>query len=307
MIFLRTESGGKEVESWELITSRPNYVDKIIKGDHKLEEIIGYYHFKENLHCGLKGCNQPHQKGYIVRTDIGTETHIGNVCGSNEFGIAFDELASEFTKFMGLEKNKIAVLNAKSKCTEWQSQLDALRRTKPSIDFCAQNIERIQNAHYAGRLAATEVRLLAKSQTGEVTLSEVETNEIARSFLFQTNKSMRESGEATTEYLMGKVSFTNVLLPENELKTLFVTLSEDIKRIVLINLSSAPSPEIAATSQIANGIDERIKKLKIIYHETCKFLTKKNLSAINKKLKHSSTAPEGELIHFESFVRSLGR
>lgn len=307
MIFLRTESGSKEVESWSTITSRPNYVDKIIKGDHKLEEIIGYYQFKEKLHCGLKGCNQPHQKGFLVRTDKGIETHIGNVCGGGEFGIKFDELTAEFDKFMRLETNKSVVIKAKTKCVEWQSQLDALRKAKPSIDHCALNIEHIQNANYAGRLAATEIRLLAKAQNGEVTLSEIETNKWTRSMLFKTNKHMRESGEATTEYLIGKVSFTQVLLPENELKTMFVAISEDLKKIALINLNSSNSPEISNTALIANTIDERIKRLKLLHHEAGKFLTRKNLSAITNKLKYSSTAGENELKDFDSFVRSLGR
>lgn len=307
MIFLRTESGSQEVESWSIITSRPNYVDRIIKGDHKLEEIIGYYQFKEKLNCALKGCNQPHQKGFLVRTDQGIETHIGNVCGSGEFGIKFDELTAEFDKFMRLETNKLIVIKSKAKCVEWQSQLDALRKAKPSIDRCALNIERIQNANYAGRLAATEIRLLAKSQNGEVTLSEVETNRWARSMLFSTNKQMRESGEATTEYLMGKVSFIQVLLPENELKALFVAISEDLKKIFLINLKSATSPEIANIAFIANTIEERLKRLKLLHHEAGKFLTRKNLSAISNKLKHSSTAGVNELRDFDSFVRTLGR
>lgn len=174
MIFVRTATGSHKVDSWDLITSRPNFIDKISKAEHKLSEIIGFYRFKDKIHCGLKGCNQPHQMGYIVRTDDGIETNIGNICGAEEFGVQFKELTEQFDNFMKLETNKMIVSEAKLKCDSWSSTIDSFRKLKPSIDTCAANIEKIQNANYVGRLAATEIRLLAKSQSGIVTLTEIE-------------------------------------------------------------------------------------------------------------------------------------
>lgn len=307
MIFIRTATGSERIEQWLEITGRPAFKAQISKSEHKLSEIIGYYRFKDKIHCGLKGCNQPHQMGYVVRTDDGIETNIGNICGADEFGVQFKELTEQFDQFMKLENNKMIVSEAQQNCEVWSELLETFRKNKPSIDFCVSNIDKIQNANYSGRLAATEIRLLAKSQSGDVTLSEVETEKWARAILFSTNKHMRESGEATTEYLMGKVSFTHVLLPENNLRDRFVAISEDIKLIRQIDLSSASSPAIKDVALRAGTLEERIKQLKALKHDAGKFLTKKNLSPIGSKLKHSSTAPEGEFAHFESFLRTLGR
>lgn len=307
MIFLRTEAGGKKIDSWDEILNRANFAKKIIKDNHKLEEIIGYYRFKDEIHCGLKGCNQPHKLGYIVRTTDGIETNIGNVCGADEFGVEFKELTQQFNRYVELETDKMAVEAAKHKCDHWQSLIEPLRQARPSIDFCAQYIEKIKNANYSGRLASTEIRLLTKSQTGLVTLSEIETAKWAKAFLFSANKHMRDSGEATTEYVMGKVSFTHVLLPENNLRDLYVSIAEDIKSIRQFDLKQSPSPAISRMAKTANSIDERIKHLKVLHHDAGKFLTTKNLAAISKKLKQSSTAPESELNHFESFLRTLRR
>lgn len=307
MIFLRTETGSQKIDNWEAITSRPNFVAKIVKGDHKFEEIIGYYQFKDKLHCGLASCNQPHQKGYIVRTASGTETNFGNTCGKNEFGVEFAEHTESFDKFMRLETNKDIVAQAKLKCHDWIIRAESLRKVKPSIDYCATNIEKIQNANHSGRLASTEVRLLAKNQTGLVTLSEVETDNTAKTILFSMNKHMRETGEATTEYEIGKVSFSHVLLPENNLRELYVSLMGDIKNIQGIDLANAPSPVIADIAKLANLIEDRLKSLKMLLHDAGKFLTKKNLSPIANKLKYSSTADESEFDHFDSFIRTLKR
>lgn len=302
MIFLRTENGSEKVDDWELITSRPNFVAKIAKGDHQFEEIIGYYKFKEEIHCGLTGCNQPHQMGYIVKTSRGIETNIGNKCGKNEFGVEFGENVLSFNKFMEIETNREIISTAKDKCDAWKKNIEALRSVKPTIDYLSFAIEKSKNSNFSGRLGAAEIRLLEKNQSGFVTLSEVETDKKTRTILFAMNKHMRDSGEATSEYDMGKVSFTHVLLPENNLRNLFVSISEDIKKIHTIDLSTAPSPEIAETARIAATIEERIKQLKNLKHQSGKFLTKKNLLPIANKIKYSSTAEEIELKNFMGFL-----
>ncbi|EDK0286850.1 hypothetical protein GFV58_17200, partial [Salmonella enterica] len=290
MIFLRTENGSQKVEDWEVITSRPNFVAKIAKGDHQFEEIIGYYKFKEEIHCGLTGCNQPHQMGYIVKTSSGIETNIGNKCGKNEFGVEFGENVLSFNKFMQLETNREIILTAKDRCDIWQKNIETLRNIKPTIDHLSFAIEKSKNSNFSGRLGAAEMRLLEKSQTSIVTLSEVETDKKTRTILFAMNKHMRESGEATNEYEMGKVSFTHVLLPENDLRNLYVSINEDLKKIRNLDIQTAPSPELSEIARISSTIEERIKQLKNLKHQASKFLTKKNLFPIANKIKYSSTA-----------------
>jgi len=307
MIFLRTENGSEKVDDWEAITSRPNFVASIAKGDHQFEDIIGYYKFKEEIHCGLTGCNQPHQMGYIVKTSRGIETNIGNKCGKNEFGVEFGENVLSFNKFMQIESNREIILTAKGQCDALQKNTDAIRSAQPSIDYLSYTIENCKNANFSGRLGAAEIRLLAKSQTGIVSLTEVETDKKARAILFSMNKNMRESGEATSEYIMGKVSFSHMLLPENNLRDLYVSISEDLKKIRNLDLQTAPSPEISEVARIASSIEERIKQLKNLKHQAGKFLTKKNLTPIASKLKYSSTAGEIDYNNFESFLNWLKR
>lgn len=305
MIFLRTENGSQKVEDWEVITSRPNFVAKIAKGDHQFEEIIGYYKFKEEIHCGLTGCNQPHQMGYIVKTSSGIETNIGNKCGKNEFGVEFGENVLSFNKFMQLETNREIILTAKDRCDIWQKNIETLRNIKPTIDHLSFAIEKSKNSNFSGRLGAAEMRLLEKSQTSIVTLSEVETDKKTRTILFAMNKHMRESREATNEYEMGKVSFTHVLLPENDLRNLYVSINEDLKKIRNLDIQTAPSPELSEIARISSTIEERIKQLKNLKHQASKFLTKKNLFPIANKIKYSSTAEEIDLQNFISFLNWL--
>jgi|GEM_PF-2453634 len=304
MIFLQTEHGSKQIDDWSEITSRPNFQPSINKGDHKLTEIFGYYRFKDEIHCGLSGCHQPHGLGFIVRTATGAETNVGHVCGEKEFGVAFKELASSFKEYYEVEQYKAIIISARTECDAWTQRINSLRSGKQNLDYCYSLLTDIQNANYAGRIAATEIRQLAKSQDGTVTLTEVATDAKSKAILFQLNRHMRDSGEATTEFEMGKVSFTHVLLAENNLRELYVALTVDIKKIAEIDINS-PTPRLADASRISNTIEERIKKLKALHHDATKFLTPKNLAPVLKKIKYSSTTNDHDFRQFDYLLKSI--
>lgn len=71
----------------EDITSRPQWRDDLDPAEHRLQKILGDYDFPKALEwaCGLSTCRQIHQRGFLVRTEDGLETHIGNVCGVKHF------------------------------------------------------------------------------------------------------------------------------------------------------------------------------------------------------------------------------
>lgn len=73
--------------SHEDITSRPQWRASLDPRQHRLARILGDYHFPKSLEwpCGLSTCRQVHQKGFVVQTEDGLETHIGKDCGVNHF------------------------------------------------------------------------------------------------------------------------------------------------------------------------------------------------------------------------------
>ena len=80
-------------KSWTEIEEIPGYVKGLDPTKHKLKSIIGSYHLKD-IHCGLL-CNQLHDKGYIVVTQGGVVTNLGNECGKNYFGVDFTTFANQ--------------------------------------------------------------------------------------------------------------------------------------------------------------------------------------------------------------------
>lgn len=73
-------------QSFDELRERPDFHAPL---DHKafaLKRVLTDYHFPKEIPCGLKSCRQPHMHGYLVLTDGGGETNIGQRCGKTHFG-----------------------------------------------------------------------------------------------------------------------------------------------------------------------------------------------------------------------------
>ena len=79
---------------------RAAWQDGLDSSRYKLKEIIGDYSFarKDQLPCGLKNCRTKHQNGYVVVTEQGPETHIGNRCGKKYFDVNWGEVKAEYNR-----------------------------------------------------------------------------------------------------------------------------------------------------------------------------------------------------------------
>lgn len=80
------------------IQALPGYIPQVVEGEHRFERLVGYYKFKDRIHCARSQCNQPHAFGYVVQTDKGAIACIGNKCGSNIFGDVFKVAAHELDR-----------------------------------------------------------------------------------------------------------------------------------------------------------------------------------------------------------------
>lgn len=115
MITLNTaDRGFVSVKSWEDIVALPGFADKLSPKDKTLKEVIGQYTFPDNIACGLSTCRTPHKSGYIVTTESGEVTNIGNQCGKNYFGLDFDQSARAYDRAIKNHQNREIISHFKS-------------------------------------------------------------------------------------------------------------------------------------------------------------------------------------------------
>lgn len=76
----------RKFETLDEIRSIPGYIERISGVESKEPKLLGYYKFRERIHCARSECNKPHGDGYVLRTAADQVIVIGNVCGKGIFG-----------------------------------------------------------------------------------------------------------------------------------------------------------------------------------------------------------------------------
>jgi hypothetical protein len=72
--------------SHDAIRAIPGYLDCISRVETRRPILLGYYRFKDFIHCARSECNRQHGFGYVVRIDSNEVIGIGNRCGAKLFG-----------------------------------------------------------------------------------------------------------------------------------------------------------------------------------------------------------------------------
>lgn len=75
-------------QSYADMLDRKAFVAPLDHQQHHLKAVLTDYHFAQLAPCGLKGCRQPHNNGFLVITESGVETNVGKDCGRSYFGDA---------------------------------------------------------------------------------------------------------------------------------------------------------------------------------------------------------------------------
>jgi hypothetical protein len=75
--------------SFEDIAKRPLFKAEIDTIKSKIDKLIATYHFPDKQPCGKKGCNQPHNSGWLASTTDNQETLIGSISGKEWGGVTF--------------------------------------------------------------------------------------------------------------------------------------------------------------------------------------------------------------------------
>lgn len=159
--FLTESSGYLWFQNVAEIEQRPAYVAGLIAVKGDLSHLVGGYRFPadQEIHCGLNGCNQPHQKGYLIATKGGQETVCGNVCGSHHLGVDFDEMEARFSASVAQATKQQTVADLKEKATDWLGTVSTLERQLKSVYAPLQKIrQQFRQDRAADRLLSILLR-----------------------------------------------------------------------------------------------------------------------------------------------------
>ncbi len=140
---IATDALVERPRAYEDLTLRGAFVALLDHEQHKLKAVLTDYHFTQQVPCGLKGCRQPHNHGFLVITDSGAETNVGKDCGRTYFG---DEVFS--TAFSAYEaKRQRADLIARMRGLQAEAEAIAARAKDPVFRaFGGKWVKKVQAA-----------------------------------------------------------------------------------------------------------------------------------------------------------------
>lgn len=308
MIYLLSSLDGNdiiEVEDWKEIAARPNFSSDVNLKDKHLYKIIGSYKLKDKRTCGITSCHTPHNKGFIVVTDDGIETNIGNDCGFKYFNVKFNELTQEFLRGLTREQRKIALDKAIARIDEWRLKADDLKNGDKNIDWAIKLIDNIKNPLVIGFFASIELKKMANMPTNVVTVP-VKDSEKESDIQNIFGKTYTEGGSTFTEKPIGTISHIDCLTSQYDLRRIFYfSVTKVLKELSSVKYAQMSSPALSVLLRKVDGIDfnlnlasERLKIARV-------FLCKENLKPMYEKMKQMDIVSRADLKRFEAFINSI--
>lgn len=290
-----------QIDSWDDVLNRPNFVTSFDPKGKELVDVIGEYSFKEKLSCCLTNCNQPHNHGYLVLTSTGEETYIGNICGKKVFGeINFKLKTRSFDLKLKLSQAKDSLIENEKKLQSWTEKLNRLKsQAKKHI----HRVSQISNVDKIGTYAKKEFFDMTKFRHGNISYSRKADIKEARAMEFRGEKPPYMVDE-----LIGTVSYASMLYEFNDLKrVIFEEIESTLKKLSVLNENIQDDKYIFQLSNRVNKIEDLFNNSFATLEISEKFFTEKNLEPILKKMIKSefikNNDPNVKL--FRSFLKSL--
>lgn len=109
---------------------------------------------------GIKGISGSYEEGF--------ETNIGHVCGTNVFGIAFDNLAIELCRKADFHRLLTALKEAKDDIFSYYKLKAKIESGRPSLTEVAHRILDMKDPKIIGRAAYQTLKKMAASGDGRV-------------------------------------------------------------------------------------------------------------------------------------------
>ncbi len=176
MITLSGERGFETVDSWEDIVQLAGFTSHLNPSQKQLKEIIGRYSFTDKITCGLSTCRQPHNRGFIVTTDSGEVSNIGNVCGKKHFGVKFDEYSKAFTRALTDHQDREAITSLLFRIEDYEAEIEAIRTEAHGADWVYKTSRAlVERNHGCPDTIVTEVTGMIRARDGTIRISRLAT------------------------------------------------------------------------------------------------------------------------------------
>ncbi|MBN9427944.1 MAG: hypothetical protein J0H09_15685 [Burkholderiales bacterium] len=264
-----------EIRAYEDLIARPNFVCDVNPTKVALVRVLNEYHFGDSVRCGLTSCHQPHHHGYLIETDDGHETNIGNDCGRTHFG---ENLVTQVRLHRGreeLRQQQALLATTIARKPEILARIRELRERRNGADWLVRArrqlkdavgtavIVELQNRAKRGDLAVVEERQRSSQQIADI---------------LAANPSLRRQEvefEQVTQGYLHDVGFINSY-PELQLND----LQNKMHELTSLDFSRLSVPKRLEWVKWINGIDREFEEVEDKLAEAIRFIDPSNFNLL---------------------------
>lgn len=282
----------KRPQSFEEITSRPRYAAPLDHTEHALREVLTDYHFAKEIPCGLKSCRQPHMHGFLVLTEDGAETNIGQRCGKTHFGEeVFTQARSEYSRRREREELVTRAKQIQAATPEIERQVNGLVQRSFGAKWAMRVTLSLQGVIGSGLVESLRTSALRDELVVRVSRrrSDEEIDD-----LLATNRGLSREQATYEDEIIGR------LLPATWLdfdfrERLIVNLLGPIKAFKLMQPNDMPSPRLKAEVKRFDGVEKTIEDATEAAASALRFLARENLELVGQWVPRHLKGPAAAL------------
>ncbi|EEF78429.1 hypothetical protein [Methylophaga thiooxydans] len=277
MITLNTEKGLIRVDSWGDIQDLAGFEENLDPSDHKLKEILGNYTFTEKIRCGLSTCHSPHNKGYIVSTEDGYTTNIGQLCGASYFGVEFNTLSKRFDRFVTESENRATL--REFDIDSVQQQVSELKAQEKGANWANSKLSPFKQNKFPTISKALSSMIKTRSNqliiTVKATVQEVEAIEAAQNVTLERPHYV--------ERPVAEIAGLEALYDENDIRELVVIqLESNLNQLRDADINQLSYQDLEKWAKWVREVDSLVSKATQIILFARVFLTRENLKPLDR-------------------------
>lgn len=297
-INLGGDQGIVDIPNWEELTSRPRFKTRIDPVKTKIKDVIGWYSFDFEIHCGLP-CNQPHKSGYLVLTEDGYETNVGHICGQElagaaEFKVMKNRLEAAHKRQEAAESLRVF----RSQQTKHQMRFDSLWEIAKAVTPCKTAL--LNAGEHVPKAISTQIN--NSLRTGKATLTrtlKLSKQEVEQAEVVSGKKS---TGPQYKEVEIGRLSGLDFFASKHDLRTLLTLgIKFTLEAASEIDIETATDAKLIDLAKRIGDLDQQFKATESAINEAQKFLSGANL----KNLEKIDGLTPSDLKSWRRFVKNL--
>jgi len=282
------------IDNWEDVNGIPGYVRELDPASATLKSILGSYQIADRVPCGLANCRQPHSRGYLVATDDGRVTNIGNVCGKTNFSVEFETMRRKFDDDIRRKERREQIDAAKSRAQRLLDELATLRREERGADWVRRTSRTLLNPQ--GTLPSylvTAVRDMVRTRSADITVErEATQDEIDRMDVAARRRIDRDPDQKLyVSEVVGNLDGLAALFSEHDLhEVVAIDLIPKLEELLGVDPGSlSDSQQIAWVKWIAE-IDDKMDRARTAVRTGRRLLTMRNIAQLTELAKTSDDA-----------------